>query len=112
MSYRTKAVLPNIPTSAIDPKDYINLGAMGLCGEAGEVSEVIKKFLFQGAVLDRNKLLKELGDVRWYFELLCIALNTTIEEVEAINMEKLAKRFPNGFTVDDSAKRVDEVKNG
>lgn len=106
MDYRKDVVLKNIPN--VPESKYLVLGAMGLCGEAGETSEVIKKYIFQEMPLDRDKAIKELGDVRWYFELLCIALNTTIQEVEALNAEKLKIRFPSGFTAQDSINRKDE----
>lgn len=105
MTYR-ELFLKTAAKTATTNEDLIR-GALGLCEEAGEVSGIIKKHLFQGHELDRDKLIKELGDVRWYFEAMCVALETTIEEVEEKNMEKLAKRFPNGFTTEDSQARVD-----
>lgn len=51
----------------------LNLGAMGLAGEAGEVADLLKKVLFHDRELDRDKLIQELGDVRWYLECLCYA---------------------------------------
>lgn len=92
---------------AIIPKDTLILGAMGLCGEAGEASEIIKKYIFQGVDLDRSKLIKELGDVRWYLEVLCICLNTDINQVEQLNVAKLRTRYPEGFTSEASATRKD-----
>lgn len=104
MTYR-EMVLRNCPN--LNDKEKLTLGAMGLSGEAGETSEVIKKHLFQGTTLDRDKVIKELGDVRWYLELLCHCLDTTLQEVEEKNIEKLKLRFPNGFTAKDSEARVD-----
>jgi NTP pyrophosphatase (non-canonical NTP hydrolase) len=83
-------------------------GVMGLTGESGEVSEIVKKVKFHGKELNREALLKELSDVRWYFELLCEALDTDIQTIEAINMEKLSKRYPNGYSDASSASRKDE----
>lgn len=82
-------------------------GAMGLVGEAGEVIDLLKKFKFHKKPFDRDKLLNEIGDVRWYLELLTIALDTTMEEVEAINTKKLNIRYPNGFSAEDSELRRD-----
>ena len=81
---------------------------MGLGGEAGETSEVIKKHLFHDQPLDRAKLLKELGDVRWYFEVLLAASGFTMAEVEQANVEKLRARYPDGFTSQASTERKDE----
>lgn len=106
MTYRD-SVLKNC--SSAGEENFLTMGVIGLCEEAGEVGGLVKKHLFQGHELDRDKLIKELGDVRWYFEVLCVALGTTIEEVEEKNMEKLSKRFPNGFTTEDSQARVDTL---
>lgn len=68
------------------------LGPMGLSGEAGEVSELFKKHLIHGKPLDRDRLIEELGDVMWYFNLILIDQSITLEEVLSANMEKLKKR--------------------
>lgn len=39
---------------------------LGLCGEAGEVADIVKKHLGHGHPLDRDKLIEELGDLLWY----------------------------------------------
>jgi NTP pyrophosphatase (non-canonical NTP hydrolase) len=79
----------------------ILFGALGLAGETGEVVEIVKKYYFHGKPLDTNHLVEELGDVRWYLECLCIAANVSMEEVERRNVEKLRKRYPNGFVKGD-----------
>jgi NTP pyrophosphatase (non-canonical NTP hydrolase) len=81
---------------------------MGLAGETGEVVDLIKKHLFQKATLSREDLIKELGDVRWYFELMCYCAGTTIEEVERLNVEKLARRHPKGWTPESANRRIDQ----
>lgn len=92
----------------LSQKDKLTNSAMGLVGEAGEVCDLIKKYLFHDQPLDREALIKELGDVRWYFELLCHQLNISIEDVERLNVEKLKKRYPNGFKSTDSIAKKDE----
>lgn len=99
-------MLRNSPTVSDD--DRLLLGALGLAGEAGEVIEHIKKYKFQGKHLDREEMIKELGDVRWYFECLMYAVGTTMVEVERMNIDKLRKRYPHGFTVADAIARKDE----
>jgi NTP pyrophosphatase (non-canonical NTP hydrolase) len=71
--------------------------AMGLCGESGEYSELIKKHVFHGKPLDKAEALKELGDCLYYLTAACISLGSSIEEVAKFNMEKLQKRYPDGF---------------
>jgi len=97
-SYRT-AVLRTAQRFS-DTSKELNLGGMGLAGEAGEACDLIKKVVFHDKPLDRDKLIKELGDVRWYLEFLCIALGTTIEEVQAANNAKLVDRYPTGFSTE------------
>lgn len=97
-SYRT-AVLRTAQRLS-ETKAELNLGGMGLAGEAGEACDLIKKVVFHDKPLDRDKLIKELGDVRWYLEFLCIALGTTIEEVQFANNAKLVERYPTGFSAE------------
>ncbi len=78
-------------------RDAKFLSALGLCGEAGEVSEHIKKHLLHGKELDRGELRKELGDVMWY---LFHAMNTfgfTFQEVAEQNVVKLCERHPKQY---------------
>lgn len=68
-------------------------GVMGLCGEAGEVIELVKKHEFQNKSLDKEKLLEELGDCLWYISLIANSLDTKLENVAIKNIEKLEKRY-------------------
>lgn len=108
MKYREE--VKRTGASKLTDEQLLANGALGLCGESGEVCDLIKKYLFQGAPLNRLKIIEELGDVRWYFELLCIQLETSIEEIELVNIAKLRKRYPEGFDAKAAAARVDVVK--
>jgi NTP pyrophosphatase (non-canonical NTP hydrolase) len=81
--------------------------ALGLPGEAGEFADQVKKVIFQGHELDREKLKGELGDIAFYIVMACVSLNIDFEEVLIDNVKKLRKRFPNGFTQAASIARVD-----
>lgn len=81
--------------------------ALGLVCEAGEVGDHIKKHVFHGHDLDDDKVKKELGDSLFYLAGVATLLGYTLEEIGTINIDKLAKRFPNGFNKEDSKKRVD-----
>jgi NTP pyrophosphatase (non-canonical NTP hydrolase) len=105
MSYRDEVL--RLCNKELNQEEKLINGAMGLAGEAGEVVDLIKKFKFHKKPFDREKLLNEMGDVRWYLELLTIAVGTTMEEVEALNTKKLNVRFPNGFTAEDAELRRD-----
>ena len=80
-------------------------GLMGLCGEAGECMEILKKHRHQGHRLDREKLLDELGDVLWYVAEAAAGAGFTLDEVARGNVEKLLKRYPNGFDPTRSVNR-------
>lgn len=91
---------------ALDRRDVIINGAMGLCGEAGEVIDIVKKWLAQGHELDTEKIKKELGDVAWYLAELAYALDTPLDDVLCANIEKLKKRYPAGFDTEKSINRA------
>lgn len=90
---------------ALDKKDVLINGVMGLCGESGEVIDIVKKHLAQGHELDRDKLIKELGDVAWYLAETATALDVDLEEVLAGNIAKLKVRYPEGFSTEKSINR-------
>lgn len=89
----------------LDKKDVLINGVMGLCGESGEVIDIVKKHLAQGHELDRDKIIKELGDVAWYIAEIATVLDVELEEVLTLNIEKLKKRYPEGFSTESSIHR-------
>lgn len=80
-------------------------GVMGLNGEAGECIDIVKKYFFQGHDMDKDKLVKELGDVCWYLAISAEALGVTLEEVMQRNVDKLLERYPDGFDPEKSVHR-------
>ena len=89
----------------LDKKDILINGVMGLCGESGEVIDIVKKHLAQGHELDKEKIIKELGDVAWYMAEIATVLEVDLEEVLILNIEKLKKRYPEGFDTNRSVNR-------
>jgi NTP pyrophosphatase (non-canonical NTP hydrolase) len=79
--------------------------ALGLCGEAGEFADAIKKHEFHNHALDLAELEKELGDVLWYVAQACEALGLQMNNVMSTNIEKLRKRYPEGFSSERSIHR-------
>ncbi|MEK6459556.1 nucleoside triphosphate pyrophosphohydrolase family protein [Heyndrickxia faecalis] len=84
--------------------------ALGLCGEAGEVVDLIKKEVFHGHQEEPEKVKNELGDLMHYVAGVATIYGWTLEEVCAANIKKLLIRYPNGFNSSDSIRRVDEEK--
>lgn len=86
-------------------KDVLINGVMGLCGEAGEAIDIVKKHLHQGHELDREKLIKELGDIAWYLAETAYALDVELDAVFEQNINKLKARYPEGFETEKSLNR-------
>ena len=89
----------NVLKYAPDHHDYllnVIYAAMGMCGEAGEASELVKKYAYHGHTIDTEHLARELGDVLWYVSYLAYLFGYPLGKIMAMNQEKLAKRYPNG----------------
>lgn len=93
---------------ALNKKDVLINGVMGLCGESGEAIDIVKRHLAQGHELDREHLIKELGDVAWYLAETAFALDVSLEEVCQRNLDKLKARYPEGFSAERSIHRTAE----
>lgn len=89
----------------LSERDVLINSVMGLCGESGEAIDIVKKHLYQGHELERDKLIKELGDIAWYLAECSFALGVPFEDVLALNIEKLRKRYPEGFETEKSINR-------
>lgn len=81
----------------LDPKTALQVAALGLCGEAGETSEHVKKHIAHGQPLDRERFRKELGDVLWYAAEICTLMGWDLSDVMAGNIDKLRQRWPGEF---------------
>ena len=90
---------------ALSKKDVLINGVMGLCGESGEAIDIVKKWLAQGHELDKQKLARELGDIAWYLAETAYALDIPLEDVFKANIDKLRKRYPEGFASERSMNR-------
>lgn len=80
-------------------------GCLGLAGEAGEVLDIVKKWIFHCDSLNVENLHKELGDVMWYVAMICDSMQISIEDVMEKNIEKLKMRYPEGFDIDKANNR-------
>ena len=101
--YQTLAMTTLNP--ALSQKDVLINSVMGLCGESGEAIDIVKKWLAQGHQLDKEHLAEELGDIAWYLAEAATALDRNLEDILEANIEKLKKRYPEGFDIHRSLER-------
>lgn len=90
----------------LSKKDVLINSVMGLCGESGEAIDIVKKWLAQGHALDKEHLMKELGDIAWYLAEAATALDLSLDDVLQANIDKLKKRYPDGFDSQKSQVRL------
>jgi len=99
----TKRTMPQ----DLSDKDKILNYLLGMNGETGELTDMMKKHFYHGHELDKDEARKELGDMMHYLFGLIELFGFTAEEVATYNQDKLFKRYPKGFNEEDSKKRVD-----
>ena len=103
--YQT-AALRTAQTDKLSASDLLLNSALGLCGESGEVADLVKKHLFQGHDLDLEHIAKELGDISWYLAVGAYAIGLDLETIFRMNKEKLEARYPDGFSAGRSLHRA------
>ena len=89
----------------LDRRERFTMLSMGIAGEGGELVDHIKKHVFHGHELDLLKVKQEIGDLLWYVAVLSQECGFTLAEVADLNIEKLRKRYPEGFSVEASVNR-------
>ena len=89
----------------LDEREVLINGVMGLCGESGEVIDLVKKHISQGHPINKDKIIEELGDVMWYIAELATILDVKMEDIMKYNINKLSQRYEGGFTVEQSINR-------
>ena len=92
----------------LSERDVLINSVMGLCGESGEAIDIVKKWLAQGHALDKEHLAKELGDIAWYLAEAATALDLSLGDILQANLDKLEKRYPDGFETRRSLSRAAE----
>ena len=81
------------------PSERLLTASVGMCAQAGEFTEIVKKIIFQGKPVNEENLFhlkRELGDIMWYVAQACIGLDISLDEVLEMNVEKLVARYPGG----------------
>lgn len=89
----------------IQGKTRLAIAGLGLTGEAGEVADHIKKAIGHGHNLDVENIEKELGDVLWYVAEVAAICGLQMDTIAQKNIEKLKKRYPEGFSEERSINR-------
>ena len=79
-----------------DSETQLTCAALGLCGEAGEVAEKVKKHYRHGTELDGEAVAKELGDILWYIASMSDCLGFSLDDIARMNIEKLSSRQERG----------------
>lgn len=70
------------------------------------MADIVKKYVFHGHELDKDEIIKELGDVCWYIALLSHTIDVPLEDILQKNIDKLKRRYPEGFSEESSINRV------
>ena len=105
--YQTEAMRTASGVTAASDENLMLNGAMGLNGEAGEVIDILKKYMFQGHNLETQKIVDELSDVLWYVALTAQGIGCDLDSIMEHNINKLKKRYPNGFEAERSINRTE-----
>ncbi len=94
--YFTKDVIRTV-NKTLEPNEHITNAALGLTGEAGEVAEIVKKAMFQGHSLNREKIAEELGDVMFYIAYMADTIGMTLDQIMSQNVtetqEQISRRI-------------------
>lgn len=90
----------------INYNESLTCYALGASGEAGEVSDIIKKYVFHGHPMNKEHLMEEIGDTLWNLSVLAHIADVTLEDIAHYNINKLRERYPDGFDKDRSINRL------
>ena len=109
MDIYTPQMYQELAATTADPKlsteKALVEGLVGINSEAGEALDIWKKYEFHKHDLDKKAIALELGDTLWYLTEAAVALGYSLEDIMKMNIEKLEKRYPNGFDPERSKNR-------
>ncbi len=91
----------------LSPKQRLMDAAAGLAEEAGEVLGLVRKHAYMGHDLDRERVVRELGDALWCLATVASCVDFTLHEVAAANIDKLRRRYPDAYSHEASRGRRD-----
>lgn len=104
MQSRAAALMKPMESDAMDLAHI----ALGIAGEAGEVADAIKKAIIYNKELDLENIVEELGDLKFYIAALQNKLVISSSTIDNYNANKLAKRYPEGYTDAAAQARADK----
>ncbi len=90
-----------------DGEKRLIVSALGLAGEAGEFANLVKKMTAHGHPFEKKALEDELGDVLWYLAEAATSAGLSLGEIADQNVQKLIKRYPDGFSKESSINRTE-----
>ena len=102
-----KLAMRTAPKRFENREEMLLNGVMGLCGEAGEALEILKKVRYPGHKMVWRHVERELGDVAWYLAMCDSACGSPLESILEMKIEKLRRRSPNGFSAEKSEHRAE-----
>lgn len=97
-------------TANLDDPPWVRIcnWSLGLAGEVGETIDLVKKEMFHGHPLATDDMRKELGDILWYLANLATEYHLTLSDIATVNLDKLQKRYEDGFSSEASINREEE----
>ena len=101
-----QALAARTSNKELSKDEHLLNGVLGLCGESGELADLIKKTNYQGHKMDIEHVAKELGDICWYIAETATAIGYDLETIMKMNIDKLRKRYPEGFDTERSQNRA------
>lgn len=93
----------------MEPDDDLKHATYGIAGEAGELADAVKRHQIYGQHLNAGNVAEELGDLLWYIALACHAINVPMSHIAQMNIDKLRVRYPEAYTDNLAAVRLDKV---
>ncbi len=93
-----------------NPELEISTWGLGVTGEAGDIASCIKKTFAHKNEVVKDGIKENIGDMFWYSAMICNFFNWNMEEILQQNIEKLKKRYPQGFTIEDARRGGTMIK--
>lgn len=111
MNFLQFQILANRTAKPLEFKENLRHVTYGLCGEAGEFADEIKKHDIYDQELNVENALEELGDVLWYVALGAEAFGVQMEDIADACIKKLQKRYPEKYSDDLAKRRLDKLND-